>query len=106
MTLRVHFLFVALLLVDAAVSRIITPSEDNNAASIANNLLYTKDKMSRNTLVHQENPEELGPYTEGDIIYSKKLGRNGLVNPISHWPNGEVPYIINGTFGKLLIFFV
>ena len=26
--------------------------------------------------------------------------RNGLINPASRWPNGEVPFVIDNVFGE------
>ncbi|CAG9772163.1 unnamed protein product [Ceutorhynchus assimilis] len=43
------------------------------------------------------NPEEMGEYAEGDIVFPK-TARNGLVTESARWPNGEVPYQIDGFF--------
>lgn len=51
-----------------------------------------------------ENPEETGPYIEGDIkddnnIYrTLSFQRNGIINPSLRWPNGIVPYIVQGSY--------
>lgn len=47
------------------------------------------------------NPEELGPYAEGDILVPRKAtatGRNGMVSESYRWTNGEVPFEIVGSF--------
>jgi hypothetical protein len=48
------------------------------------------------------NPEELGNYTQGDIIMPPMYGtsRNGLINVSYRWPKGIVYYRIAGTFSK------
>ncbi|KAF7287628.1 hypothetical protein GWI33_005980 [Rhynchophorus ferrugineus] len=43
------------------------------------------------------NPEELGEYAEGDIRFPKK-GRNGMIAETFRWPNGVIPYTIEGNF--------
>ncbi|XP_066246564.1 hatching enzyme 1.2-like [Euwallacea similis] len=43
------------------------------------------------------NPEELGEYAEGDILFPKR-GRNGLIAESARWPDGVIPYSINGYF--------
>lgn len=42
------------------------------------------------------NPEEQGPYFEGDIIISD--ARNGVRLPGQRWPKGIIPYEIEGKF--------
>ncbi|CAK9810731.1 Zinc metalloproteinase nas-4 [Anthophora quadrimaculata] len=44
------------------------------------------------------NPEELGSYAEGDILFPLGNGRNGLRANSARWPNGVVPYIISPYF--------
>lgn len=46
------------------------------------------------------NPEELGPYIEGDILIPQTsvILKNGLLSRSSRWPNGIVPYEIGGDF--------
>lgn len=44
------------------------------------------------------NPEELGEYAEGDILFSPSLARNGLYAHSSHWTNGIIPFEIKGSF--------
>ncbi|KAF5294370.1 hypothetical protein FQR65_LT10823 [Abscondita terminalis] len=43
------------------------------------------------------NPEEVGDYLEGDIIFTN-LVKNGLVNENARWPDAVVPYEIVGKF--------
>uniref|UniRef100_A0A1I8PTF4 Metalloendopeptidase n=1 Tax=Stomoxys calcitrans TaxID=35570 RepID=A0A1I8PTF4_STOCA len=49
-----------------------------------------------------ENPEETGPYIEGDIKddgeFYRKMLRNGIMNHSLRWPKGRVPYVIKGSF--------
>lgn len=47
------------------------------------------------------NPEEQGPYFEGDIIISN--ARNGAVSPKQTWINGIIPYEIDGEFSEFKI---
>lgn len=48
------------------------------------------------------NPEELGSYLEGDILFPKPnqsaSARNGLVGQSYRWPNAVIPYEITGSF--------
>ncbi|XP_073820037.1 zinc metalloproteinase nas-4-like [Musca autumnalis] len=45
------------------------------------------------------NPEEVGAYTEGDIIETPKMfTKNGVISKNYRWPYGVVPYEINGSF--------
>ncbi|XP_051160828.1 zinc metalloproteinase nas-13-like isoform X2 [Leptopilina boulardi] len=46
------------------------------------------------------NPEELGEYVEGDILFPSAMGRNGLKATSARWPNGVVPYMISPYFNK------
>lgn len=51
-----------------------------------------------------QNPEELGNYLEGDILMpTTHLGRNGLSASTSRWPNGVVPFVIQGSFGIYIL---
>lgn len=43
---------------------------------------------------HPENPEELGEYAEGDILFPE-TSRNGLVSKTTRWKDGVVPYEIS-----------
>lgn len=51
------------------------------------------------------NPEELGSYAEGDILFPMGTGRNGLRACSARWPNGVVPYVISPYFGELFASF-
>lgn len=45
------------------------------------------------------NPEELGSYVEGDILFTdQRTGRNGLSKQTARWPNGIVPFSIEANF--------
>lgn len=46
-----------------------------------------------------ENPEELGSYFEGDILFAPNV-RNGLVKEVYRWNDGVVPFEIIGPYGK------
>ncbi|XP_037032580.1 zinc metalloproteinase nas-4-like isoform X2 [Bradysia coprophila] len=48
------------------------------------------------------NPEELGTYLEGDILFPSPKSRNGLIDETTRWPNATVPFEIVGDFGKFL----
>ncbi|XP_063541150.1 low choriolytic enzyme-like [Cydia strobilella] len=45
------------------------------------------------------NPEEMGEYAEGDILIPK-LERNGMRDETSRWPNGIIPYVIEGRYNQ------
>ena len=47
---------------------------------------------------HLGNPEEQGPYFEGDIITSN--GRASFNRPARKWNNGIIPYEISESFSK------
>lgn len=49
------------------------------------------------------NPEELGEYAEGDILFPSNFGRNGLKNGIARWPEGIIPYMMSPYFSKSTI---
>lgn len=51
------------------------------------------------------NPEETGPYYEGDILYPKSQQRNGLANESFRWKNGVVPIEMRGLFSKFREYF-
>ncbi|CAH2051774.1 unnamed protein product, partial [Iphiclides podalirius] len=46
------------------------------------------------------NPEELGNYGQGDILMPHYLTRNGMKEQSSRWPNGIIPYSIEGGFNQ------
>ncbi|XP_008216665.1 zinc metalloproteinase nas-13-like isoform X2 [Nasonia vitripennis] len=46
------------------------------------------------------NPEELGEYAEGDILYPASMGRNGVKAETARWPGGVVPYMISPFFNE------
>lgn len=48
------------------------------------------------------NPEELGSYLEGDMLNPNPQQRNALVAESSKWQNGVVPFVISGSFSKIL----
>lgn len=45
------------------------------------------------------NPEERGPYLEGDLLIPIK-SRNGINSQAYRWPNKQIPYEISGRFSK------
>ena len=46
-----------------------------------------------------ENPEETGPYLEGDLLIPTK-GRNGMTSQSLRWKNRVVPYVIRGLYSE------
>ncbi|KAF6207400.1 hypothetical protein GE061_018642 [Apolygus lucorum] len=47
------------------------------------------------------NPEELGTYVEGDILFpSGQKTRNGLKAKSARWPKGKVPYVYGSSFSE------
>lgn len=49
------------------------------------------------------NPEEMGNYAEGDILFVKSDLRNGVRSPSKRWPNGRVPYKLAGAFSEWIL---
>ena len=49
------------------------------------------------------NPEELGEYVEGDILFPSVMNRNGLKASSARWPDGVIPYMISPFFSKEFI---
>lgn len=47
-----------------------------------------------------ENPEEQGPYLEGDLLVPSS-DKNGLTSESYRWRNGEIPFQIDGNFSEL-----
>lgn len=45
------------------------------------------------------NPEELGSYLEGDILFPRGKSRNGMIAETYRWPDGRIPFEIVGDFG-------
>nr|XP_029733637.1 zinc metalloproteinase nas-7-like [Aedes albopictus] len=45
------------------------------------------------------NPEEMGPYVEGDL-YQPELAKNAVKFKSKKWPKGVVPYKISGSFSN------
>lgn len=46
------------------------------------------------------NPEEHGPYLEGDLLFPMN-GKNGIKSVPSRWKNGEIPFEIRGSYSEL-----
>ncbi|XP_077289268.1 hatching enzyme 1.2-like [Arctopsyche grandis] len=46
----------------------------------------------------QTNPEELGEYFQGDILFPPGSKRNGVRAESFRWPGGIVPYVIEGNY--------
>jgi len=46
------------------------------------------------------NPEELGEYAEGDILFPPSIGRNALAAVSARWPNGIIPFVITPYFSE------
>lgn len=47
------------------------------------------------------NPEERGPYLEGDLLVV--TSKNGIKTEASRWKNSEIPYEIRSGFSEILI---
>lgn len=45
------------------------------------------------------NPEEMGEYLEGDILFPARA-KNGLVAFSARWDGGIVPYVIKGPYNE------
>lgn len=48
------------------------------------------------------NPEELGEYAQGDILFPANTARNGLKAASTHWEKGIVPFEIGPYFSEFL----
>lgn len=85
--------FILLVLIQLTVIRAVQNVTEEETA-----IIYDNDPEA------MENPEETGPYLEGDINgeadeYLKHL-RNGIVSTSYRWPGGKVPYEIQGSFSS------
>ncbi|XP_061398642.1 zinc metalloproteinase nas-8-like [Musca vetustissima] len=50
---------------------------------------------------HPTNPEEVGSYTEGDIIQTANMfSKNGVISKSYRWPYGVIPYEFAGNFNQ------
>lgn len=45
------------------------------------------------------NPEEMGSYLEGDMLFPRGKSRNGLIAETYRWPDGQIPFEIVGDYG-------
>lgn len=56
----------------------------------------------KNWKAEDGNPEELGDYFEGDILFpiSDSSGRSALANESYMWTNAIIPYVVTGKFSK------
>ena len=65
----------------------------------------TKSRKIQNNeiTIFAANLEELGDLFEGDMIRPQDLTRNHINSPIQRWPNGEVPYVVEGSFSEYSI---
>ncbi|GJQ85906.1 hypothetical protein Trydic_g21761 [Trypoxylus dichotomus] len=60
----------------------------------------TGEKVSEwNSKSSEVNPEELGEYLEGDILFPSKV-KNGLLAFSAKWDGGMVPYVIVGPYNN------
>lgn len=51
------------------------------------------------------NPEELGSYFEGDILFPRGKSRNGLIAESFRWHDAQIPFEIVGDFSTHQPFF-
>lgn len=51
-------------------------------------------------LLFAANLEEMGDLFEGDMIRPQDLTRNHINSQVHRWPNGEVPYVVEGSFSE------
>ncbi|XP_067014870.2 zinc metalloproteinase nas-7 [Anabrus simplex] len=58
----------------------------------------TGDKVAQWNASSVVNPEELGEYAEGDILFP--MARNGLAAESTRWPDGKVYYQISPSFSQ------
>lgn len=65
-------------------------------------LLFSGEAVSKWGPDSDINPEEMGHYVEGDILFpnTNDSARNGLKAASAHWPKGVVPYEIGPYFSK------
>ncbi|KAF5290109.1 hypothetical protein FQA39_LY14890 [Lamprigera yunnana] len=50
------------------------------------------------TVESEVNPEEVGRYLEGDILFPIDASKNGLLNETARWPHAVVPYESSAAF--------
>lgn len=53
------------------------------------------------------NPEELGEYAEGDILFPDSImSRNGVKAGTARWPGGVIPYIVSPFFSEFSTYLI
>lgn len=55
-------------------------------------------QLVANADLTKSNPEELGPYVEGDILIPRPASKNGIIGESFRWPKGVIPFEISPTF--------
>lgn len=88
---------------DDPIDNEITKEEKGTDLSYLGELVFgrprntTGEKLATWNVESEVNPEEVGEYVEGDILFLNDK-RNGLVAEAAHWEDGEIPYEIEGIF--------
>lgn len=60
----------------------------------------TGQLVARWNATDKGNPEELGNYAEGDILYPLTMGRHAVRVQSARWARGVVPYVISPLFSE------
>jgi hypothetical protein len=86
-------------LISSAIGR--PQSDEKIDLSQLGSELYGNPVENNGTIVLDEkkNPEEFGPYLEGDLLVPLKA-RNGMKSESLRWRNGEIPYVIRGRYSE------
>lgn len=58
------------------------------------------DNVAKWTEHSDVNPEELGEYAEGDIVFPVRPEKNGLIRESTRWPQAIVPLDVNAYFSE------
>lgn len=72
---------------------------DLDASAYGNPIEESDTRLLRVDL-NNTNPEEIGPYLEGDILIPRPEPRSGMKKKSLRWKNGRVPYVISEDFGE------
>ncbi|KAF2882789.1 hypothetical protein ILUMI_23301 [Ignelater luminosus] len=70
------------------------PSKDNIKADLSGNKVKQWNESSA------VNPEELGTYPGGDVLFPNRVLRNGINFEKDRWPMGVIPFEFDGTLNK------